>query len=139
VLLKGRAGKLTPKYIGPYTIIGCNGATSTYTLELLDELKCRRIHPTFHASLLRPHHPNNDALFPGCKATHYYDFGEDLKQEWVVDKIVNHWWDGSHLRLQVRWSTGDMMWEHLVNCQELEALDRYLELRGVSNPEDLPQ
>jgi hypothetical protein len=122
-LLKGRVGKLTPKYIGLYTIISRNEATSTCTLELPEELKHRRIHLTFHASLLRPHHPNNYTLFPGQEATHYYNFGEELKQEWVVDEIVNHQWDGSHLCLQVQWSTGDTTWERLANCQELEVLD----------------
>ncbi len=33
-LPKGRARKLTPRYIGPYNIIGANAESSAYTLEL---------------------------------------------------------------------------------------------------------
>ncbi|KAG8719334.1 hypothetical protein FRC09_011298 [Ceratobasidium sp. 395] len=138
-LPKGRAGKLLPKYIGPYAIIGRNPAKSTYTLELPEELKRRRIHPTFHARLLRPHFPNNDSLFPGREAGHYYDFGADPEHEWVVDEIVNHRRDEEELSFLVRWAHGDTTWEPLANCQELAALDRYLELHGVDIPSKLPE
>ncbi|TBU21884.1 hypothetical protein BD311DRAFT_743310 [Dichomitus squalens] len=50
---KGRARKLIPKYIGPYT-----------------DMKDRRINPTFHASLLRRHEANDDVLFPHRDSTH---------------------------------------------------------------------
>ncbi|GBE82281.1 hypothetical protein SCP_0406650 [Sparassis crispa] len=52
-LPKGRARKLMPKFIGPYEITDVHAATSNYTLELPQELKDRRILPTFHVSLLR--------------------------------------------------------------------------------------
>ena len=34
----------------------------------------------------------------------------------------------------VRWELGDSTWEPLEVVAELEALDRYLELEGVSDP-----
>ena len=49
---------------------------------------------------------------------------------WTVDQ--------AHLEFQVRWMLGDIMWEPLAECKELEALDEYLELRGVQRPRDLP-
>ncbi|GBE77187.1 Transposon Ty3-G Gag-Pol polyprotein [Sparassis crispa] len=52
-LPKGRARKLMPKFIEPYEITDVHVATSNYTLELPQELKDRRILPTFHVSLLR--------------------------------------------------------------------------------------
>ena len=52
-LPKRRARKLMPKYIGPYRVTVSHPNESTYTLELPEELKARRIHPTFHASRLR--------------------------------------------------------------------------------------
>ena len=60
---KGRARKLTPKYIGPYKILKDNKSNS-FMIDLPPELKRRGIHPTFHANLLRIHLPNNDCLFP---------------------------------------------------------------------------
>jgi hypothetical protein len=100
-LPKGRAGKLLPRYIGLYAIIGSDPGKSTYTLELPKELKKHRIHPTLHARLLRPHFLNNNVLFPGRDAGHYYNFGEDPELEWVVDDIVNHEWRAKALHLQV--------------------------------------
>ena len=38
-LLKGRARKLVPWYIGPYLVIEAHNEASMVTLELLDELK----------------------------------------------------------------------------------------------------
>ena len=42
------------------------------------------------------------------------------------------------LELQIRWTLGDVTWEPLVECKELEALDEYLDLCGVKQPRDLP-
>ena len=41
------------------------------------------------------------------------------------------WVDQAHLEFQVRWTLGDVTWEPLAECKELEALDEYLELHGV--------
>ncbi|QRV77869.1 hypothetical protein RhiJN_05884 [Ceratobasidium sp. AG-Ba] len=122
-LPKGRAGKLLPKYIGPFTILSVNRDASTYTLELPEELKKRRINPVFHGSLLRPHYPNNDLLFPSRDANHYYDFGEDPETEWVVEDILNHKYQGKNIMFLVKWSKGDQTWESLQRCSDLEALD----------------
>ena len=63
-LPKARSRKLFPKYIGPFRINHDFG-NSTYHLDLTSDLKQRGIHPSFHASLLRVHHPNDDRRFPG--------------------------------------------------------------------------
>ena len=49
---KGRAGKLLPKFVGPYRVLEANPSTSNYLLELPEELKRRRIHPRFHVGRL---------------------------------------------------------------------------------------
>ena len=49
---KGRAKKLVPKYIGPYTIVKAHPETSSYTLELSRDLVERGVHPTFHVDVL---------------------------------------------------------------------------------------
>jgi len=132
----GRARKLVPKYIGPYTVTDNHPKSSNYTLELPAELLRRHIHPTFHVKLLRPYRPNDDKLFPGREAQAYYDFGADPEQEWFVDEIVGHRWYPD-LQFNVQWTYGDSTWEPLMRVNELQALDAYLTLHGVTSPQDL--
>jgi hypothetical protein len=79
-----------PKYIGPYEILSCKRETAHYTLALPDELLKHRIHPTFHAKLLRPVILNDNECFPNCEATFFYDFGDNPKREWLVNLIVDY-------------------------------------------------
>jgi len=68
----------------------------------------------------------------------YYDFGASDKPEWFVNEILAHRWVSKHdLEFQVCWTLGDVTWEPLALYKELEALDAYLELRGVTQPHDL--
>lgn len=136
---KGRARKLCPKFIGPYKVLEAFPETSNYSLELPEALRTRRLHPKFHISLLRPHHANNDALFPNRAHPEPYDFGNATTKEWFVDDILGHRWDGRKLMLQLRWSLGDTTWEPLSECNKLMALDRYLEVHGVKLPRQLPR
>lgn len=39
-----------------------------------------------------------------------------------------------NLKFQVQWTLGDISWEPMSSCKELEALDTYLELWGMANP-----
>ncbi|KAI0054824.1 hypothetical protein BV25DRAFT_1775417, partial [Artomyces pyxidatus] len=112
--------------------------SSNYTLELPEELQKRRIHPTFHVSLLRRHMPNDDQLFPRQEPKRYYDFGSPDDEEWFVDAIVGHEWRGDNVSFQVLWSLGDHTWEPLDHVEELEALDQYLALQGVEHWRALP-
>jgi hypothetical protein len=138
-LPKNRARKLCPKYIGPYKVSEAKPDTSTYTLELPKPLQERRIVPTFHISLLKPHHPSDDSAFPNRLQPEPYDFGVTDDHEWFVDEIIGHRWKGKKIEYEVRWSLGDTTWETQANCDQLAALDRYLELRGVDNHAKLPR
>ena len=132
-LPKGRAWKLVPKFIGPYKILEAHNQASMVTLKLPPELTSRRITPTFHTSLVRPFVPNDEVQFPKWEAKSFYDFGNDDDQEWLVEEIIAHRWEGNkNLSLQVRWTLRDVTWEPYNICKDLEALDRYLELQGVS-------
>ena len=51
----GKRGKLSPRYIGPYEIVGKVGPVA-YKLKLPPELS--RIHDTFHVSMLRKYIPD---------------------------------------------------------------------------------
>ena len=62
----------------------------------------------------------------------YYDFGATDEPEWFIDDILaHHWVSPTSLELQVRWTLGDVTWEPLSQCKDLEALDAYLELHRV--------
>jgi hypothetical protein len=100
-LPKAQARKLMPKYIGPYKIISCERENSHYTLALPDKLLKRRIHPTFHAKLLRPAILNDDKRFPNQEATFFYDFGDDPEREWLVDSIVDHKFTNNSIQFDV--------------------------------------
>ena len=132
-LPKGRARKLMPKYIGPYEVTECHPSESRYNLELPTELKARRIHPSFHVSRLRAYIGNDDSVFPKRDVRAYYDFGNAEDNEWLVDDIVAHQWNGNKVSFLVQWNLGDTTWESYSECKDLEALDRYLELLGIDD------
>jgi len=135
-LPKERARKLLPLFIGPYPVVTTHPETSNYTLELPLELVKWNIHPTLQLWL---HIPNDDVRFPKREVRVFYDFGDDPNAEWFIDSIVGHKWSRNRLQLEVRWSLGDVTWEPLSRCNELVALDQYLALHGVTDPEDLPR
>jgi hypothetical protein len=62
---KGLACKLIPKYIGPYRLLKDCG-NYLFLVDIPEQLKQRGMHPIFHLSLMRIHHPNDNRLFPGC-------------------------------------------------------------------------
>lgn len=132
-LPKARAKKLAPKYIGPFAIVKAYPDTSNYKLSLSEELASRGIHPTFHASLLRPHEPNDETVFPGREAKVYYDFGMPDDEQWFVEEINGHRWVGRRIEFRVKWTAGDYTWEPYVNVGEAAALDDYLSLMGISD------
>jgi hypothetical protein len=106
-LPKGTARKLVPWYIGPYRVIEAHNKASTVTLELPDDLKNRRVSPTFHTNLVRRYIANNDDLFPKREAKSFYDFGVTADGEWLVDEIIAHRRINSkELEFQVRWTLG---------------------------------
>ena len=137
---KGRVRKLLPRFIGPFKVIAAHNDSSNVTLELPEDLRKRRIHPSFHTSLIRPYVSNDDTKFPKRNTKTLYELENDDEAEWFVDEIIGHQWNAKNkLEFRVQWTLGDVTWESLQNCNELEALDRYLELRGVKRPQDLPR
>ena len=136
---KGRASKLVPKFVGPYKITKALPSTSNYTLELPEELAKRQVHLKFHVSLLRPHYPNDDVLFPNRMKAEPYDFGTPEDAEWYVNEIVRHCWKGRNIEFLVKWNLGDSTWESLSNCNELAAMDGYLMLMDVRDWQELPR
>ncbi|KAI0821519.1 hypothetical protein BC629DRAFT_1267559, partial [Irpex lacteus] len=113
--------------------------TSTYTIELPEDLARRRIHPTFHVSKLRRHEPNDDALFPHRETRVYYDMGNPVNADWLVEEVLDHRWKGKDIELKVRWNLGKETWEPLANIGASAELDNYLDIQGVDAAEKLPK
>ena len=130
---KGRVRKLLPKFIGPFAITKVDKRTSNYQLELPSEMKSRHIRNRFHADRLRPYLENDETSFPRREAKYYYDYGIPEDEEWYVDAIVGHTWQGKKIRFNVQWSLGDTTWEPYEHCKDLAALDDYLALHNVSD------
>jgi len=63
----------------------------------------------------------------------HYDFGDDPDNEWIIREITNHKWS-LNLMFEVQWELGDSTWESLEVVDELQALDNYLALEGVTDP-----
>jgi hypothetical protein len=135
-LPKGRAHKLLPKYLGPYKVLTANHSSSTYKVELPPDLKARWIHDIFHEKVLKLYVKNDAKRFPKRKTRIQYDVGNYPDQEWVVHSIEDHKWSPG-LTFRVRWELGDATWEPLDVVKDLEALDQYLELKGVMRPSEL--
>ena len=130
---KGRVRKLLPKFIGPFAITKVDKRTSNYQLELPSEMKSRHIRNRFHADRLRPYLENDETSFPRREAKYYYDYGIPEDEEWYVDAIVGHTWQGKKIKFNVQWSLGDTTWEPYEHCKDLAALDDYLALHNVSD------
>ena len=75
--------------------------SSNITIELPQELKDKRISPTFHTNLVWLYFKNNNILFPKWEANSYYNFGYNDRQEWFIDEISAHKWANNDLELQV--------------------------------------
>ena len=127
-----------PRFIGPYKVLKAMNDSSNITIELPQELKDRRISPTFYTNLVRPYIKNNDILFPKWKIKTYYNFGNNDEQEWFVNEILAHRWANNDLELQAKWTLGDITWKLISSRKDLESLDKYLELQGVKCICDLP-
>ena len=135
-LPKGRARKLSPKYLGPFPIIKILKEGATYQLELSEELTKRGVNNAFHASLLRPHVPNDDRRFPGRLPIQIPGFGEK-PDEWIVDSIISHHGKGLGSEFQILWKAGDKSWATYKEVAHLNALDWYCELMGVKSAAEL--
>ena len=134
---QGLTRKLIPKYIGPFKILKEYPNTSTFKLELPPTL---RIHPSFHSSLLKPYIANDDDLFPNRQNMWAYTLDLRQDEEYVVDSIIGHHRSEDKRRklyFVALWGNGEVTTEPLSYVDELEALDHYLELKGVGQPSEL--
>ncbi|PVF94983.1 hypothetical protein CPB86DRAFT_679917, partial [Serendipita vermifera] len=137
-LPKGKSRKLTPKFIGPFTVTRELTKGTTYQLELPEILKERGVHNAFHASLLKIYIPNCDTRFPGRQIDQLAVFGGE-DDAWTVERIRNHHGQGKHAIFELEWSNGDVTWQPLEKVKDLEAYLEYLEAMGVTDVHKLPR
>ncbi|KAF9240188.1 hypothetical protein BU15DRAFT_74107 [Melanogaster broomeanus] len=123
----------------PYRILE-DFKNSSYRFDLPAELKRRGVHPSFHASLLRAHHPNDDRRFPSRQLERHVGIGDsESAGEWKVDKITDHHGKGKDTIFYLRWVSGDCAWFPYHEVAHLEALTGYLEAQGAKSVSDLPR
>ena len=79
-----------PKFIGPYVIVKLHPETSTYVVNLPDELATKQIHTTFHVSKLCVCEPNDKVQFPKHNSKFFYNSGLPQEDEWLVNLIISH-------------------------------------------------
>src|SRR5579859_4787953 len=96
---KGRSAKFIARYIGPFPIMKAKRKTSTYTLQLPLEYK---IHPTFHARLLKPAVDNDPELFPNREVTLPPPIDIEDNQ-WEVQELRDHRKHRNQNQYLVRW------------------------------------
>lgn len=59
---------------------------------------------------------------------------------WDNRTMMNGWWtEYWAVEFEVRWNLSDMTWEPYEHCQELAALDDYLDEAGVNRWQSLPK
>ena len=70
------------KYIGPMKVLNkMVQPTPMYTLDLLEEMCKRSIHPMFHTRLLCQYEENDNALFPRRDVQAFYNVGQINEEE----------------------------------------------------------
>jgi hypothetical protein len=127
-----RSAKFFPRYDGPYTIINAHPETSSYTL-LLPNLPAK--FPTFHASLLKCHVPNDPTLFPSCELTCPAPILTNDGPEWTIEPIIDSRPRGRGMQYLVRWAgygPSNNSWLPSRKLQDCEVLDVWFSGRGES-------
>ncbi|GAA5979967.1 hypothetical protein JCM11641_008248 [Rhodosporidiobolus odoratus] len=84
----GLPHKFLPRFVGPFPITAANPSKSNYTISFPPHL---RLHPTVHASKLRPHFSNDDDRFPSRAFTlppPLVPATDGADAEWEIEKVV---------------------------------------------------
>jgi hypothetical protein len=125
----GQVRKLQPKWVGPFPILRSFG--TSFELELPAQYS--RIHPVFHASLLRPY-IDGSRRFPGREilSRPLPILNDDGEEEFEIDRILEQKVTGTGRRRKtlylVKWKgypDSDNTWEPYSNLKDTAALAHY--------------
>lgn len=90
-----------PRFDGPYKILAAHPESSTYTLDLPAHTNIR---PTFHASELKAHVPNDAALYPTRELQRPRPVVTNSgAEEWEIEHILDRRTRGRGFQYLVRW------------------------------------
>jgi len=123
---QGKCAKFLDRYIGPFKVIRAHPETSTYKLELPSSYK---IHPTFHARLLKAAVPNDPESFPAREPARPGPAFDDDEEEYEIEKILDHKEVRGKRRYLVHWlgyPTSDDQWVNADDLHAPEILQLYL-------------
>ena len=113
--------KLSPKWIGPFEVTECRHKDS-FKLDLQGKLK---IHPVFHANLLKPWICNDDIKFPNHVQDPPPAVIIDNQEEFEVDAIIDKRTRYGKTQYLVTWKgykLEDCTWEPLSNLANAKTL-----------------
>lgn len=125
----GRVSKFMPRFDGPYKVVKSHPETSTYTLDLPNSA----VHPTFHGSLLKRAHDNDDERYASRKQAELPPVLVDGAEEYFVDRILDEKKVGRGYRFLVRWvgwGPEEDRWMSRAELEDCEALDTWLRAKG---------
>ena len=97
----GKKGKLAPRYIGPFKIIGKVGSVA-YRLELPTQIS--NVHPVFHVSMLRKYEPDPSHVIDHSDLVLDEDASFEVQPVRVVDRSEKVLRGKSIPLVQVLWS-----------------------------------
>ncbi|EJD54994.1 hypothetical protein AURDEDRAFT_38161, partial [Auricularia subglabra TFB-10046 SS5] len=97
---------------------------AAYTLELPSDLVKRKLHPTFHISLLREYVESDDSQFPDRRLEDILSLGEETFEKTVHEIVGYNWTNGKPVFL-VTWSDGLTTEEHYQTVAHLQAFDDF--------------
>ena len=122
----GKKGKLAPRYVGPFPVIGCVGSLA-YRLELPASMA--GIHNVFHVSMLRKCLRDLTDHIPVSEVKIREDLTCMVKPVVILDRSERFTRAGSVRMVKVRWSENekDVTWE-----LEEKIRDLHLELFSLS-------
>ena len=123
---KNRSAKLYPHFIGPFPIVDAKPETSTYKLELPEEYE--KMHPVFHARLLKPAMSNDPALFPSREPPRSGPTFPD-EEEYEIEAILDHRDIRGRREYLVHWlgyPNSDNSWTKEKDLHAADLLEEYL-------------
>jgi len=119
-LKESNSSKLRLRWVGPFSVVRAVGPVA-FELALPAEWK---IHPVFHASLLKPF--VSPSVFPPHSPTRPPPILVDGHPEWYVEKIVGEKFVDGVRFLKVKWlgySAAEDSWEPVATLEDCVALD----------------
>ena len=100
ILIFGKRGKLSSRFIGPYEILERIGLVA-YRLALPPELA--KLHDVFHVSILRKYHADESHILPVQEVQVQQDLSYDKEPKDIMAREVKQLWNKQVPLVKVLW------------------------------------